>query len=210
MTIALPAAADYQSKEYTITNINTGKVTIDANSTETIRDPVLGSAETLDLWVTYDTVRLISDGSAWWVISRNLGPHRAQVSRSAAQSVTSATATQVNFDTIDFQVGASVDLAQTDEILINRAGNYIITAQSSFQLADAQHMYIHVRTNGGTEYIFNRVFASATVAAYMNVAKRIQFSANTRLGMLVRHEGTTQNTLITDVGKPILSVTEVV
>ncbi len=211
LTVTLPAAASYAGKEFTITNINTGKVTIDGNSTEEIRDPSFGAATTFDLWVQYDSIKIVSDGSAWWVISKNVTAHKALLRRDAAQTgVLTATLTQVNFDAIGYCVGTSYDFAETYELLINRAGKYLITGQLSLGANDGHYINIFVLDSSATEYLFSRDFSSAASGVpYINHAKVTSLAAGVRLGMQMRHTlGSTVSTPTTVVARPELSVTE--
>lgn len=212
LTITLPAAASHPGKEYTITNINTGKVTVDGNSTEEIRDPSLGSAQTLDLWVQYDSIRIVSDGNAWWVISKNITPHKAILRRDAAQSIANNTLVQVNFDAVTFCIGASYDFAQTYELLINRTGKYLIGCQYALSVDDAEYINTFIIGSDGTEYLFNRAYASLTPAPapYINPSKLVTIDAGKRIGLQIRHtQGATQDTLTQAVARPELSIVEV-
>jgi hypothetical protein len=211
-TVTLPAAADWEGKEYTITNINTGKVTIDGNLTETIRDPKFGSAETFDLWVIYDSVTIVSDGSAWYVTKKNLVPHVAHLTRDAAQAIANNTLVQIDFDTVQECVGASYDLAQTSEILINRTGNYLIAAQIAFIVDDGEWVNIQVLDGSGNDLLFNRAFSSqATSTPYINPSAVRRITATTRVGMKVRHtQGASQDTVTSAINRPYLCISEII
>lgn len=63
MTINLPAVAGCSGRIYTIKNINTGIVTIDANGSETIDGEL-----TFTLLSRYKSVTVQSNGSAWYII----------------------------------------------------------------------------------------------------------------------------------------------
>jgi len=65
ITITLPASASHTNRIYTIKKIDSSqhKVTIDANSTETI-----DGEETIVLNLQYSYVTIICDGTEWWII----------------------------------------------------------------------------------------------------------------------------------------------
>jgi hypothetical protein len=210
LTITLPPAAEYAGKEYSIANINTGKVTIDGNSTEEIRDVSFGAATTFDLWVQYDSVRIVSDGNAWWVLAKNVTAHKAILRRDAAQSIANNTLVQVDFDAATFAIGASYDFAETYELLVNRAGKYILGVQYTNTVDDAEWINVYVRS-AATDYLFNRTFSSlASGAPYINPAKLVSIAAGESIGLQVRHTlGSDQNTATTSVARPELSLMEV-
>ena len=62
-TVTLPTAVGITGKEYNIKNIGSGTVTIDGDGSETIDE-----ATTLDITVQYDSKRVVSDGSNWFII----------------------------------------------------------------------------------------------------------------------------------------------
>ena len=65
VVMTLPLAADAENKIFTVKNIeDTGGVSIDANGAETID----GSAVPLDITALWDSVTVISDGTAWFII----------------------------------------------------------------------------------------------------------------------------------------------
>lgn len=209
LTVTLPPAASYAGKEYTITNINTGKVTIDGNSTEEIRDVSFGAAVTFDLWVQYDSVKIVSDGLAWWVVSKNITAHKATLRRDAEQTITHNTLTQVNFDAATFAIGASYDFAETYEILINRTGKYLIGCQYAVTVDNGQWINTMIR-DSTNEYLFNRAFSSvASGTVYINPSKLLTLTAGTRIGMQIRHTaGADRATLTVAVARPEMSIVE--
>ena len=62
ITLDLPTAAIAEGREITIKNINTGVVTVDGDGSETIDDDT-----TQDL-NQYDAMKIVSDGTEWWVV----------------------------------------------------------------------------------------------------------------------------------------------
>lgn len=65
VVMTLPLAADAVNKIFTVKNVeDTGGVSIDGNGAEEID----GSAVALDITNLYDSVTVISDGTAWWII----------------------------------------------------------------------------------------------------------------------------------------------
>jgi len=65
ITITLPAASSHKNRVYTLKKIDSSanKVTIDANSTETI-----DGEETIELKTQYTYVTIVSDGTEWFII----------------------------------------------------------------------------------------------------------------------------------------------
>jgi len=63
MTITLPAATDNTNRVYNIKNINVGEVTVDGNGAEEI-----DGATTAVLSSQYESIKIISDGTAWWIL----------------------------------------------------------------------------------------------------------------------------------------------
>jgi hypothetical protein len=209
LTVTLPAAASYAGKEFTITNINTGVVTVDANSTETIRDPLFGSAETLLLYCTYDSIKLVSDGTVWWVISKNLRPHSSDIVIASATSITGGSAdTLVPFDTISEQTGISVDLSQSYETLVNRSGKYLMTAHMFLPTTDGQAIRLQVTTSGGTALAFNRATSAGTYSLSCNISEVTNITAGTRVGLLCIWSGTATNSNATVGVRPRLQLVE--
>ena len=65
ITVTLPAASSHQNRMYTIkkTDNSVNKVTIDANSTETI-----DGEKTIELKTQYAYVTIVCDGTEWFII----------------------------------------------------------------------------------------------------------------------------------------------
>ncbi len=212
-TVTLPPAANFPGKEYTITNINTGRVTIDGNSTEEIRDPTFGAAQTFDLWLQYDSVRIVSDGAAWWVLTKNIGKHFAHIVRAAAQSIAgTGTLAQVDFDTVVDNAGISYDLSNTSELLINRTGEYQITSNWAQAPGDTKAITLYIWDHGTTVgYLFARGAASAAgQTIYPQGVCTRPLASGVRLGMQVAQDsGGSLNTPTNVIGRPTLYVNEV-
>lgn len=68
ITITLPLAADVTGRAFTIKKVDSSAniVTVDANGAETI-----DGTTTFDLAFQYDYVKLLSDGTEWFIISNN-------------------------------------------------------------------------------------------------------------------------------------------
>lgn len=207
-TVTLPAAADFEGKEYTIVNINTGVVTIDGKLTEAIRDPVFGSAETLLLYVTYDSVTIVSDGSLWWVIKKNLAPHHGEVEIAAATSIV-PTDTRVPFDTINYQRGASCDLSNNHEILINRTGKYHVYGNIYLPLVDTNVLRMRIVDASDNAFSFNRTSASTSNSFSCQLSTIANITAGTRLGAWVTHANSAQNSSTTPGLKPVMGALEI-
>ena len=118
MTVSLPAAAQCAGRTYTIKKIsnNTLEVVIDPNGAEGIDGQL-----TLSLYVQNDAVRIVSDGANWDVISDELKPHQAKMTRETPQSVPNMAITKILFDNLGFNVGGIADAAHS-RFVIRRAG----------------------------------------------------------------------------------------
>ena len=94
-TINLPPASSNSGKVYYIkkTNSSENEITIDGNSTETI-----DGALTVVLYVQYDAIRILCDGANWHIIADERIPHRCLLERNTAQSISSNTVTDINFN----------------------------------------------------------------------------------------------------------------
>ena len=67
-TITLPTAVGNEGKEYLIKKIgNTANVIVDGESGETI-----DGATTVTLDAQYEYIRVVSNGTAWYIIGSNL------------------------------------------------------------------------------------------------------------------------------------------
>jgi Cu/Ag efflux protein CusF len=179
ITVNLPAAASHTDKTYYIKKIDADadEVTIDGNASETI-----DGATTLVLYVQYDAVRIISDGSNWHVIDDELRPHMARLTReSTGQSLTQDTLTRIEFDTETYDVGGIAAADGTggsdDEVTIKRAGKYrVSTTLWVWDLDDNEAAQLFLRLNGVS--IMASVDRSAWAASNVSVEITDTFDFN--------------------------------
>ncbi len=122
IAVTLPAAVSGRSYYIKKTSNNTSTVTLTPNGVETI-----DGASSLVLYVNYDGVRIVSDGTHWQVVSDERIAHGAKMHQTITQSISHNTFTNIDFDTIDFNVGG---LASTDAntFTIKRSGRYLVSA----------------------------------------------------------------------------------
>jgi hypothetical protein len=210
-TITLPAAASNTGKTYYIKKIDNaaGLITIDGNASETI-----DGATTLVLYVQYDAVRIVCDGSNWYVINDELKPHNCKLTRAAAQSINSSTWTSIAFDGEDYDIGSIGDYTTNDRIDIRRAGKYMVIAFSRMAagIDDQEYLVGEVRKNGSA--VMDPV--SYTSAASINETPSILISTvlDCAAGdyidfMLWHNEGAAVNTSTNTFHRPTLSVYEI-
>jgi hypothetical protein len=208
-TITLPAAASNAGKTYYIkkTNSSANTITIDGNASETI-----DGALTLLLYVQYDAIRIVCDGSNWFVMENGIKPHQCKLRRVAVQSISNATYTYISFDSEDYDIGSIADPVTNHRVDIRRAGKYMITGYTRFPsvLDAAESLAGYIDVNGvsrisGVTYsptTNQSVFLSVSVILDLAAGDYIQFN-------LWQNEGASQNTDITDPSEPTLTVYEI-
>ena len=148
-TITLPAAASNSGRMYYIkkTNSSSNTITIDGNGAETI-----DGATTLVLYVQYDAVRIVCNGSSWYVVDDQIHPHTCRLRRAAAQSISDNTYTDISFDTEDYDIGGIGDITTDHRIEIRRDGYYQITGAwtTNAVMDDNEQLAAYIAVNGTT------------------------------------------------------------
>lgn len=119
-TVTLPAASTNTGKVYYIkkTDGGTNYITIDGNSAETI-----DGAATVVLYVQYDALRIICDGSNWHIIDDERIPHSTKLRSSSAQSIGNASAVQIDCNNEDWDIGG-IASTTSDDFVVQRDGRY--------------------------------------------------------------------------------------
>lgn len=209
-TVTLPAAASHTGKVYYIKNIDTDSddITIDGNGGETI-----DGAATVVLYVQYDAIRIVSDGTEWHIIDDERIPHKCVLTRDAVQAITNATATEVLFDAegVDNAGMGLSDGTDGNSITIQRAGEYIVTADWTFQFGDANnYVRTYIYVNGSAARVAQSRNVSANALCTAAITYTATFAAGDDIDMWIQHnEGTTENTEAAADERPRLTVTEV-
>jgi hypothetical protein len=146
ISITLPSPATATGRAYYIKKIssNTNTVTILPSSSETIEG---GSA--LVLFVRFDSVRLVSDGSNWYILEDAIKLHAASLGRAVAvQSVPNNANTKILLDTTDLDVGGLADVTTNRRINIRRTGAYLVTASTYFVPGANKRIDANIFVNG--------------------------------------------------------------
>jgi len=208
-TITLPAAASNTDKTYYIkkTNSSANTITIDGNGAETI-----DGATTLLLYVQYDAVRIICDGSNWYVIGNEIKPHTCRLRRANALALVNATYTDAAFDTEDFDIGSIGDPTTNNRIDIRRAGKYLVSAhwRMTAVLDDGQAAALSITVNGTGEVSQIGFSATANYSVGNAVATIFDLAAGDYITMqLWQGNAATSNTSTSLSSQPTIQVTEI-
>ncbi len=145
ITVTLPTAVGNSGKPYTLKKIgnNTATVTIDAAGSETI-----DGATTLLLYIRYDSVAIISDGSNWYISQDGRQPHAALVYRSSNQSIANGAEVRVNFNAAIYDRGGIADTTSDGRIEIRRAGVYTIMGYFGVENTNSIFTQCRISVNG--------------------------------------------------------------
>ncbi len=209
-TITLPAAASNSGRVYYIkkTNSSENEITIDGNSTETID----GATEVV-LYVQYDAIRILCDGSNWHIVADERIPHTASMKRTTAQSMPHNTTTDVDFNSEVFDIGNIADIT-TDKITIKRAGKYLLTGSGGITVENLDRVNVNVDVEGTTEAA-NWLSCSFTASDATHIASAsvvVNLASGDEIDMSMYQyddsAGGAQNTH-TGAGVPTLTVTEI-
>jgi hypothetical protein len=209
--ITLPAAASNSARNYYIkkTNSSANTITLDGNASETI-----DGATSLVLYVQYDAVRIVCDGSNWFVINDELKPHNCKLYRSAAQSINSSTWTSIAFDGEDYDIGSIGDFTTNDRVDIRRAGKYMVIAFSRMAagIDDQEYLVGEIRKNGSA--VMDPVSYTSSSAVNETPSTLISTVLDCAAGdyidfMLWHNEGAAVNTSTNTFHRPTLSVYEI-
>lgn len=207
-TVTLPAAASHTGKVYYIKNIDaeSDDITIDGNGSEEI-----DGATTVVLYVRYDAVRIVSDGTDWHIIADERIPHKCILSRDATQAITTSSSTEISFDNEVLDVGGLGATGTGNSVTIQRAGEYTVTADWSFQYGDANnYMRAYIYVNGALARMWQSRNVSANSLCTAGLTYTATFAAADYIDMYVMHnEGTTENTEAAVDERPRMSVVEI-
>jgi hypothetical protein len=206
-TITLPAASSNSRRTYYIkkTNSSENEITIDGNGAETI-DGVI----TKKLYVQYDAVRIVCDGSNWHIIADERIPHICVLKRNTTQALPTITATFIDFNNEILDVGGIGDIATNHRIDIKRAGKYVITALATLPVADQDYIIVRIFINNA-ERCFSLVHNSGA-AGWTSAATTmtVSLAAGDYVELKLEHNfGSDVNTLASSVVNPTLTVTEI-
>jgi hypothetical protein len=210
-TITLPAAASNTGRTYYIkkTNSSANAITLDGNASETI-----DGATTLVLYVQYDAVRIVCDGSNWFVINDELKPHNCKLTRAAAQSISNTTWTSIAFDGEDYDIGSIGDYTTNDRVDIRRAGKYMVIAFSRMAagIDDQEYLVGEVRKNGSAvmDPVAYTSAAGTNETPSILISTVLDCAAGDYIDFMLWHnEGAAVNTSTNTYHKPTLSVYEI-
>jgi len=153
-TIALHSAAsaynstDNTGQELVFKNVNSGTVTIDANSTETI-----DGKNTVSI-AQYGTLTLRSNGTNWDIVGNAVATQRdyALLTMSANQTADVSIGDPIKFDTIDTN-----NLSLSSYKVTLKAGKtYMLTAESLITFDSTANARAQLQWHDGTSYIGKR------------------------------------------------------
>jgi hypothetical protein len=205
--ITLEAAASHTDNIYTIKKWNTapnGKVTIDGNASETI-----DGQTTIDLVCKYSYIMIQSDGSNWHIIDDGRIPHRAQMKRTSAQSITVGSNVRINFNTVEYDNADIADTTTNYRFDFKRDGFYILTIYSGvYTLSDNKYMQARITDAVGLRRALN-INASSTTDLDLTDVYILERDAGEYFDLRVKQDHATQNTETTIYGMPRFSVEEI-
>lgn len=207
ITVTLPAASGCSGRRYVIKKINSAAktVTVAGNGA----DPVETAVTSLVLYVQYDTVEIVSDGSKWHLVADGRKAHVAKMRRATAQAVTSGAFNKASLSTVDFDNAGICDSTTNFRFTVKRAGKYLLTGawqsggsptihQASFYLNGSQ--------------IDNGVFTDATTGGTFSttITTVVDLAAGDYVELwLYQNTGSNQNTVTTLGQQPRMTVTEI-
>jgi len=146
ITVTLPAALSNTDKTYYIKKTDSGSaiVTIDGSGAETI-----DGETTVVLYIQYDAVRIVSNGSEWFIISDEIIGHRTIMYRSTAQSMPGSV-TKIDLSSTEFDIGGISDTSTDFRVEIRRSGKYYVAAHVAQlnDFVDQDAMFVYVYKNG--------------------------------------------------------------
>jgi len=206
-TVTLPAAASHTGKVYYIKNVDAqgDDITIDGNGSEEI-----DGATTLVLYVQYDAVRIVSDGTGWHIIADERIPHSCLLKRNTAQSIPNVTATVIDLNSEIIDVGGIGDPTTNNRIDIKRAGNYQITARCLMTTDDAKLLVVRILINGTELAYFTTNSSAAASWITTNGTAYHPLSAGDYIEMSVYHnDGSAVSTQTNSVIQPSLHLIEI-
>lgn len=142
-TVALPAASGNAGKIIGIrmSSALTKVVTIDANASE-----LIDGALVRPMW-TNEVAILKCDGTGWAKIGGKSLPMACELTRTATQSFSANTVTNVDMTAITYDNGGLGDLS-TERITIKRSGTYLVRTKTVFTSTALGQKQVRLDLNG--------------------------------------------------------------
>lgn len=209
--VTLPAASSNRRVGVKLVNTSSSNTVYVKSSSANI---YIGSGSTLSgsivLYLVGDDVTLQNDGTNWHITADHRIAHRARMTREAAQSINSATLTQIDFDAKGYDFG-QIASTTTDKVTIRRPGTYHICVSSSRILNIDAGESVAARLNlNGTDWRVHLVYSTAAdTPVESSFCTDAHLLRQDVVLLNVRHdEGAAQNT---DTGNlsPYLTIDEI-
>jgi hypothetical protein len=212
-TVTLPTASSASERIYNIKKINSSasyKVIIDGDGSETI-----DGSTTYNLYLQYESVKIQSDGSSWYILEKNLTPFLAKITRDSTQAVSHDTVTVVSYDNAVFDNGSIWEYSDTSfnyRVTIKRAGKYEITVYNSLTSYEQRYLASGVKLNGSTVQKYHFDYSSSSVGRPMSTLNiTLDLSSGDYIEGLVYHNsGVTKSTNTSLHYKPELTIKEII
>jgi len=208
ITITLPTAAAATSRTYYIKKINATAVDvkIDGDGAETI-----DGAAFVTLYVQYDSIKIISDGTQWHIIEDRRIAHHSKMHRAAGQSISHNTTLKVEFDTESFDVGNIADTVTNNEFVIKRAGTYLITGFIMMVgLDDTEYVALYIYVNGTFVHAQIRRSVANPNTVELEIKEMVTLAVSDTVDLRVFHnEGAAISTSVSTLWRPRLSIEEI-
>jgi hypothetical protein len=145
-TLTLPAASTATGKVLEIkkTSSDLNGLTIDGNASETI-----DGATTVILYLQYEAIKIVCDGSNWFIIDRTIPTVYVEVENSAGTALSGSDATNVL--TYPTEVADSHGCFSSTVFTAPRPGKYIVNAyQSLVSVVATARVIVTLRKNGSS------------------------------------------------------------
>lgn len=208
ISLTLPQASLNTGKVYYIKKISSGsdKISIDGYAAETID----GDA-TFNLFIQNSALRLICDGSNWVILDDEIIPHQVYLYRSTAQSISTGSATEVDFNAEKYDFGDIGDITTDYRVEIKRGGRYMVMGGCTMpNLDDGKIISARIAVNGTN--IETNVDAStdgSTNELSAECIKILELAASDYIDFSIEHNsGSSENTSTTEDSWPYLIVIE--
>lgn len=206
ITVTLPAPANLNGRTYYIKKTDGDADTVTINAAG---GALIDGSASLTLFVQGDAVRVICDGGNWHVISDEIQPHRAKLTRNTAQSIPHASNTKINLNAEEYDVGFIGDPA-AGRIVISRSGTYLLTAFWRQTISASTQTYIDILRNGSIVAQSLQWDSQGGNGDTCFISDTQSLQANDILEIAVYHSaGGARNTSTTELEKPRLSVVEI-
>jgi len=133
--------------------------------------------------------------------------HMAKMTRETAQSIPNTTITDIEFDTVEFDVGGMAD-ETNDRFVIQKTGKYVVTGFWSSSTATAgSSMEARIQKNGSS-VAFTHIHAGSAYSSAI-ITDVLDLVENDYLQFAVKHsKGTAMNTHTGEYYKPRMSVVQ--